>query len=96
MSEKLFIQAEFPVGRTSFEPSRLQFGSSNVAWQLPDHHYLFQSNDYYIKAKTDGDGWHGEVCSPASGVHYHPVFEVNGNELLVQVIFPESEELMIV
>lgn len=97
MRGKMFMRLEFPVGSFSQTPPELLLQTPDGAIKISSGQYFFQRTDYYIKANKTPDGWLGEMKSPASGVQFHSVVEFeNQPDLILQGIYPDSEELLFI
>lgn len=86
---------QFGVGALSDKPSEIQLRAplgSGVT--LPPHSYVFQQGDYYIDAAPSKDGvLEANTRTPAPGIAIHAVVRIQGGELVVQPLSPESDRL---
>ncbi|MEB2651440.1 hypothetical protein SOP89_08640 [Pseudomonas siliginis] len=97
MEGKMFMNLEFPVGAFGATPPKVHIELPQGVLEVSNDQYFYQSTDYYVKAIKTSDGWQGEMKSPASGVQYHVVVEFDDQpEIVLQGIFPASEELLFI
>lgn len=88
---------EFGIGSIGQAPVETFFSIGNLGQTLlPRDRYVYQKTDYYYLMKRDANGLYGNLESPASGVHFHAVAELNGTEVVIQAISPASEDVLIV
>jgi hypothetical protein len=61
------------------------------------NHYYYQRGHHYALAQRDKSGQLGcDICSPASGVHVHAIFEMFGKkEMLLSGHFPPTDSMLI-
>ncbi|MEI6002262.1 hypothetical protein H3V53_35610 [Paraburkholderia bengalensis] len=91
------LSYEFGVGSIGQTPAETFFSIGNHGpTALPRGRYVYQKTDYYYLMKRDANGLYGNLESPASGVHFHAVAELNGTEVAIQAISPASEDVLIV
>lgn len=95
MRGKLFMKLEFPVGSFSQTAPELILQTAKGPIEISNENYVYQRTDYYVKARVTSDGWIGGMNSPASGVQFHSVVELeNQSNFIFQGLYPESEELL--
>ncbi len=91
------LSYEFGVGSIGQTPVETFFSIGNLEpTALPRDRYVYQKTDYYYLMKRDAQGLYGNLESPASGIHFHAVAELNGTEVAIQAISPSSEDVLIV
>ncbi|WP_210523474.1 hypothetical protein [Pantoea ananatis] len=91
------INFDLPIGTISPSPSRLLLMDGGAQVSNIHDHYMYQRGDVFVRAKEqDGGSYFGAPSSPASGIHVIPVFELNGNSMLLQAIKPQHEELLLI
>lgn len=91
------LSYEFGVGSIGVTPVETLFSIGNQGpITIPRDRYVYQKTDYYYLMKKDANGLYGNITSPASGVHFHSVAELNGSEVVIQAISPVSEDVLIV
>lgn len=91
------LSYEFGVGSIGQTPVETLFSiGKQGSIAIPNDRYVYQKTDYYYLMKRDANGLYGDLTSPASGVHFHSVAELNGSEMVIQAIAPISEDVLIV
>lgn len=91
------LGVEFGIGSVGNETIETQLtNGEGLLITMPRDRYIYQRTDYYFLMKKDANGFSGNIESPASGVHYHAVMEMDDTEFVLQAISPVSEDVLIV
>ena len=90
------LKSEIGIGSMGTEPIETIFNVNGEILKISGGSYIYQKTDYYYMMSMDGNGYFGNLQSPASGVNFHSVFEFNGIETAIMAIKPSSEDVLIV
>lgn len=91
------VSYEFGIGSMGTTPVTSSFSSGDgVSLAMPPDFYLYQKTDFYYLMQPSASGLQGNLQSPASGVHYHQVAEIDGREIVFKAHSPEAEDVLIV
>jgi len=83
-------------GVTSTKPTETRLRGDGMDRLLAGS-YIYQRADHYVMAAQQSDGSHYlEINSPASGVHLHAVFNIQGQSLVLGGKSPDLEELRVI
>lgn len=99
------ISMRYPLGRLirsaplfgtiSTKPTELRLRGKGID-QLLEGSLMYQRADHFVAAKLEADGsLFGEIKNPASGIHVHRVFELNGQRMVFGGKAPGHDKLRV-